>query len=129
MISAGTVCKRAACAAVLLLPVLVATTAGAAEDGQPRAAGEVRQWLERTLGGVERLNFEGTFVYVQGSHVESMRITHGRADTGEWQRLNSLSGPKRLVAWLAPMANATYSPGATPGASPRTSTSSDAGMK
>ena len=97
MISAGTVCKRAACAAVLLLPVLVATTAGAAEDGQPRAAGEVRQWLERTLGGVERLNFEGTFVYVQGSHVESMRITHGRADTGEWQRLNSLSGPKREV--------------------------------
>ena len=97
MISAGTVCKRAACAAVLLLPVLVATTAGAAEDGQPRAAGEVRQWLERTLGGVERLNFEGTFVYVQGPHVESMRITHGRADTGEWQRLNSLSGPKREV--------------------------------
>lgn len=98
MIRAGAVRLRAACAAALLLPVLVLTTARVAVADQPgMPAGDVRQWLERTLAGVERLNFEGTFVYVQGAHVEAMRITHGHADTGEWQRLNSLSGPKREV--------------------------------
>lgn len=96
MSPAGAVRLRAACAAVLLLPVLAAGPARATEPGGT-GGGEVREWLERTLAGNERLNFEGTFVYVQGAHVEAMRITHGRADSGEWQRLNSLSGPKREV--------------------------------
>ena len=62
---------------------------------QPSA--EAKHWLERMLEATKRLNYEGTFIYVQGPHIEAMRIVHGRDEHGERQRLFSLSGAPREV--------------------------------
>ncbi len=64
---------------------------------QPAAMQDARQWLERMLNSTQTLNYEGTFIYVQGPHVEAMRIIHGGGIGGERQRLVSLSGPPREI--------------------------------
>jgi len=66
-------------------------------DSSPRALKEARQWLERMIEATQTLNYEGTFIYIQGPHVESMRIIHGSGPNGERQRLFSLNGPPREV--------------------------------
>jgi len=66
----------------------------------PPAAEEARQWLERMIQATQTLNYEGTFIYLQGSHVEAMRIIHGSGPDGERQRLFSLSGPPREVVFI-----------------------------
>lgn len=63
----------------------------------PPVADEAKQWLERMVKATQTLNYEGTFIYVQGPHVEAMRIVHGSGPDGERQRLFSLSGPPREV--------------------------------
>lgn len=63
----------------------------------PMIAGEAKQWLERMVKATQTLNYEGTFIYVQGPHVEAMRIVHGSGPEGERQRLFSLNGPPREV--------------------------------
>lgn len=63
---------------------------------QPPAA-EARQWLERMIQATQTLNYEGTFIYVQGPHIEAMRIIHGGGNDRERQRLFSLSGPLREI--------------------------------
>ena len=45
------------------------------------------------IQATQTLNYEGTFVYVQGPHVEAMRVVHGGGPKGERQRLFSLNGP------------------------------------
>lgn len=64
---------------------------------QPAATQDARQWLERMLNSTQTLNYEGTFIYVQGPHVEAMRIIHGGGAGSERQRLVSLSGPPREI--------------------------------
>lgn len=65
---------------------------------QPTAAEDARRWLERMLDSTQNLNYEGTFIYVQGPHVEAMRIIHGGGQPGgERQRLVSLNGPPREI--------------------------------
>ena len=60
-------------------------------------AAEARQWLERMIQATQTLNYEGTFIYVQGPHIEAMRIIHGGGNDHERQRLFSLSGPLREI--------------------------------
>ena len=65
---------------------------------QSAAPENARQWLERMLDSAKTLNYEGTFIYVQGPHVEAMRVIHGGGEpVGERQRLVSLSGPPREI--------------------------------
>lgn len=64
---------------------------------QPAAPENARQWLERMVDSTQTLNYEGTFIYVQGPHVEAMRVVHGSGPEGERQRLVSLSGPQREI--------------------------------
>ena len=64
---------------------------------QPVAPENARQWLERMLDSTRTLNYQGTFIYVQGPHMEAMRIIHGGGSEGERQRLVSLSGPPREI--------------------------------
>ncbi|MGA8259385.1 MAG: MucB/RseB C-terminal domain-containing protein [Arenicellales bacterium] len=72
----------------LCLGVACATAFGA-EDGA--------QWLMKINNAARQLNYEGTFVYVQGNRVESMRVTH-RAHGGSMrQRIYSLNGAPREV--------------------------------
>lgn len=76
---------------------------------------EAKQWLERMIQATQDLNYEGTFIYVQGPHVEAMRIVHGGGSAGERQRLFSLNGPPReilvannTITCLLPKRQATF---------------------
>lgn len=83
--------KHAGLAVLLALAGVLAV--GRAEDtGQ-----EVRQWLEQMNRTARTLNYEGTFVYVQGQALEAMRIIHSYQDGSERQRLYSLNGTAREV--------------------------------
>lgn len=63
---------------------------------QPDAE-DARHWLERMIQATQTLNYEGTFIFVQGPHIEAMRIIHGCDSDGERQILISLNGPPREV--------------------------------
>ncbi len=55
------------------------------------------EWLEKMHGAVQKLNYEGTFVYLHNQHMESMRIIHTVEDGVERERLISLNGAQREV--------------------------------
>ncbi len=73
-----------------LLSLLPAARADSSQD-------EARRWLERMIEAAHTLSYEGTFVYVQGQHLEAMRIAHSSGAAGEQQRMFSLSGLEREV--------------------------------
>jgi len=69
----------------------------AGEDSGPRA-GDPRAWLEQMSAAMSQMSYQGTFVYVQGEDVETMRITHVSDDDGVRERLVSVSGePRELL--------------------------------
>lgn len=61
------------------------------------AADSARDWLQQMSQAMQSLNYEGTFVYIHGSDIESMRIIHGRDASGERERLVSLNGEAREI--------------------------------
>lgn len=61
------------------------------------AGNEALQQLERMSQAAHTLNYEGTFVYLHGNHVQSVRIVHGVDAKGEHERLVTLSGKTREV--------------------------------
>src|SRR3954452_18336816 len=54
-------------------------------------------WLERIAKAARQLNYSGTFVYQHGDQVETSRITHFFDRTGEYEKLETLDGPKREI--------------------------------
>lgn len=74
----------------LLLPLLLVSPTLYASD-------EATRWLERMSESAHKLNYVGTFVYLQGDAMETMRLVHAADDAGEHERLVSLSGPAREV--------------------------------
>ncbi|NJN46448.1 MAG: transcriptional regulator [Candidatus Competibacteraceae bacterium] len=58
---------------------------------------EAKQWLERMMQATKTLNYEGSFVYIQGQSLEAMRIVHNSGIEGERQHMTSLNGPLREV--------------------------------
>lgn len=78
-------------ALLLLLSISVSSTVMAAGSEQ------AREWLERMTTAMSQLSYQGTFVYVHGGEVETMRITHVTDQTGVRERLYSISGPRREV--------------------------------
>ena len=72
---------------VIVLPV---STAWAAK---PSAL----DWLEKMSRAAQTLNYSGTFVYLQGTHMKAMRIFHKVDASGEHERLVSLNGSAREV--------------------------------
>lgn len=58
---------------------------------------EASEWLERMSSAMRELDYQGTFVYLQGDDVETMRITHVRDGSGVRERLVAVSGPKREI--------------------------------
>ena len=54
---------------------------------------ESRQMLERMTAAMSQMSYQGTFVYVQGERVETIRITHVSDEGGVRERLVALSGP------------------------------------
>lgn len=69
--------------------LLISGAAGATEDATV--------WLERMSQAVHKLNYVGTFVYMQEGRLESMRLVHAVDEGGERERLVSLSGANREV--------------------------------
>jgi sigma-E factor negative regulatory protein RseB len=61
------------------------------------AESDARQWLERMSMASRSLNYFGTFVYQRQGSLEAMQIVHARDESGERERLLSLTGPKREV--------------------------------
>lgn len=73
------------------LPVLLLVA------GSAIAQETARQWLDEMAGAVRGLNYDGTFVYLHDDKLEAMRIIHQLEDTGERERLVSLTGSAREV--------------------------------
>lgn len=61
------------------------------------AEGDPAQLLARMTQAAHTLNYEGTFVYAHGGHMQSVRIVHGVDEKGEYERLVTLSGKSREV--------------------------------
>ncbi len=78
--------------ALLLLALI--STSGVVAAGGPSDA---RKLLENMTSAMSEMTYQGTFVYVRGAVVETMRITHIADATGIRERLYSLSGPQREV--------------------------------
>ena len=78
---------------LLILAFLAVPAATIAGGGDHQA----RVWLERMMQAAEKISYEGTFVYIQGSDVEVMHIVYSKDNVGEIQRMLSLNGPEREV--------------------------------
>ncbi len=78
---------------VLLLLILLSVS-GTTMAGNASVA---RHWLERMSKAMSQMTYQGTFVYVRGGTVETMRITHVADESGVRERLYSVSGPNREV--------------------------------
>jgi len=61
------------------------------------AGDDPNQWLERMGAAMSQMDYQGTFVYVLGDHVETVRITHMVDEKGSHERLSSVSGLPREV--------------------------------
>jgi len=60
-------------------------------------AAESRLLLDRMNTAMSQMSYQGTFVYVQGDQVETMRITHVSDKNGVRERLIAISGPPREI--------------------------------
>lgn len=62
-----------------------------------QAAEDAYAWLMKINQAARTLNYEGTFVYQSGGHLETMRIVHRVQDGRVEERLVSLTGAAREV--------------------------------
>ncbi len=77
------------CLATLLFAAAPLTAVGSDTDAT--------QWLERMSAAMSQMTYQGTFIYVQGDEVETMRITHVSDEEGVREHLVSLSGIRREI--------------------------------
>jgi len=78
----------ASCAGAILLAA-IALPSRAGEDPQA--------WLQRMGAAMSQMTYQGTFIYISGPRMETMRITHVLDEHGSRERLVSVSGPRREV--------------------------------
>ncbi|MEE9320585.1 MAG: MucB/RseB C-terminal domain-containing protein [Granulosicoccus sp.] len=95
-------CLAAALTAVKLATslavVLASNSAVHADDSKAQPASESPAALiEAMSNALKTLNYEGTFVHVQGSSVKTMHILHSSDARGELERMRSLDGEAREV--------------------------------
>lgn len=74
----------------MLLLLAAAASHAAAQD-------QAREWLDDMSRALQKLNYDGTFVYLHDGKLETMRIIHQAGSTGEKERLVSLTGSAREV--------------------------------
>ncbi|MBV2089290.1 MAG: MucB/RseB C-terminal domain-containing protein [Candidatus Thiodiazotropha sp. (ex Ctena orbiculata)] len=74
-----------------LLLLLCSQTVFAAEPLTPR------DWLERMMEAVQKLNYQGTFVYLHDNQLEIMKIAHAVKGDKVRESLMSLNGAPREV--------------------------------
>ncbi|MBV2094663.1 MAG: MucB/RseB C-terminal domain-containing protein [Candidatus Thiodiazotropha sp.] len=76
---------------ILFLGLLISHSALAEEELSPKA------WLERMMEAVQKLNYQGTFIYLHDNQLESMRIAHAVNGDRVRESLISLNGAPREV--------------------------------
>lgn len=78
--------------------LLVAAFGLAALVAPVKAGESAEDWLDRMSAAMSQMSYQGTFVYIQGDQMESMRITHVSGENGVKERLVSLTGsPRELL--------------------------------
>jgi len=81
----------------LVVPLLGSVPAIAAEpEGTQESAAAL---IESMSVALKTLNYEGTFVHLQGTSIRSMHILHSSNAKGELERMTSLDGEARAGAW------------------------------
>ena len=82
----------------LLLPALLGLgfSAGVAL-ADPLQESEALAMLQKIADAARQLNYSGTFVYQHGDHVETSRIVHFADASGEYEKLETLDGPRREI--------------------------------
>ena len=78
--------------ASVLLPAFLMVGSQAALGGTAKDPGA---WLEQMSAAMSHMNYQGTFVYIHGDQLETVRITHVTGDEGVRERMVSLSGTAR----------------------------------
>jgi sigma-E factor negative regulatory protein RseB len=76
---------------------LAATLLGLTQSLAAGSAASATEWLDRMSAAMSQMSYQGTFVYVQGDHVETMRVTHVSDESGVRERLFSVSGEQREI--------------------------------
>lgn len=77
--------------------LLAMTALLAASNALADQFAEARVWLERMSASMREQSYQGTFVYVRGDDVETIRLTHVLENGAIRERLVALSGPPREV--------------------------------
>ncbi len=80
---------------VPLIALIGFLAAGAAAD--PLQPKEALALLERVADAARTLNYAGIFVYQYGDQVETSRIVHYTDASGEFEKLETLDGPRREI--------------------------------
>ncbi len=81
-------------------PALAGTTAADSSSGNKNfiKADELgREWIEKMSRAMQDQTYVGTFVYLHGDEVETMKIYHSKIDGVEHERLISLNGEAREI--------------------------------
>ncbi len=73
---------------VALFAILALPSAAEASQG-------AKTWLDKMSSAVERLSYEGTFIFMHGGQVDTMRIVHERTEEGVREHLIALTGEAR----------------------------------
>lgn len=64
-----------------------------------RGSDSPEEWLDQMSVAMDQMSYQGTFVYIQGKSIETVRVTHVADENGTRQRLVSLSGdPRELIS-------------------------------
>ncbi len=82
----------------LLLPALFGLGFGAGVAlADPLQESEALAMLQKIADAARQLNYAGTFVYQHGDQVETSRIVHFADASGEYEKLETLDGPRREI--------------------------------
>ena len=81
----------------LLLPALMALGLAGAVRAAPLQQDEAIALLQKIADAARNLNYAGTFVYQHGDTVETSRIVHFVDAGNEYEKLETLDGPRREV--------------------------------
>jgi sigma-E factor negative regulatory protein RseB len=79
------------------LPALFALGLSGGAAAEPLQQPEALALLQKIANAARELNYAGTFVYQHGDRVETSRIVHFADGDNEYEKLETLDGPRREV--------------------------------
>jgi len=81
-----------------VLPALLILLSSANSGAADVADSDAMAWLTKIAAASRHINYHGTFVYQHGKNqVETSRISHFVDARGEYERLETLDGPRREI--------------------------------